>query len=93
MNKMKLSLVMSLAFSRALRRQVGGRPGRKLGWSFRRSETVKIFQFKTEIVDGLNELKVEFEKEYPNIKLDIQTVGGGADYGRSENEICIQRCA
>lgn len=43
-------------------------------------KTVKIFQFKTEIVEGLNELKVEFEKEYPNIKLDIQTVGGGADY-------------
>lgn len=44
-------------------------------------KTVKIFQFKTEIVEGLNELKVEFEKEHPNIKLDIQTVGGGADYG------------
>lgn len=43
-------------------------------------KTVKIFQFKTEIVEGLNELKVEFENEYPNIKLDIQTVGGGADY-------------
>ncbi|WP_438351323.1 ABC transporter substrate-binding protein [Paenibacillus sp. FA6] len=46
-------------------------------------KTVTIFQFKTEIVEGLNELKVEFEKEYPNIKLDIQTVGGGADYGAS----------
>lgn len=44
-------------------------------------KTVKIFQFKTEIVEGLNELAVEFNKEYPNIKLDIQTVGGGADYG------------
>ncbi|GIO42892.1 ABC transporter substrate-binding protein [Paenibacillus apis] len=44
------------------------------------TKTVKIFQFKTEIVEGLNELKVEFEKEYPDIKLDIQTVGGGADY-------------
>lgn len=44
-------------------------------------KTVKIFQFKTEIVEGLNELKTEFEKEHPNIKLDIQTVGGGADYG------------
>ncbi|MGF7045654.1 raffinose/stachyose/melibiose transport system substrate-binding protein [Paenibacillus sp. DS2015] len=46
-------------------------------------KTVTIFQFKTEIVQGLNELKVEFEKEYPNIKLDIQTVGGGADYAAS----------
>ncbi len=46
-------------------------------------KTVTIFQFKTEIVEGLNELKVEFEKEHPNIKLDIQTVGGGADYAAS----------
>ncbi|AZK46317.1 ABC transporter substrate-binding protein [Paenibacillus lentus] len=46
-------------------------------------KTVTIFQFKTEIVEGLNELKVEFEKEYPDIKLDIQTVGGGADYAAS----------
>jgi raffinose/stachyose/melibiose transport system substrate-binding protein len=44
-------------------------------------KTVKIFQFKTEIVEGLNELKVQFEDQHPNIKLDIQTVGGGADYG------------
>ncbi len=42
-------------------------------------KTVKILQLKTEIVEGLNELKVEFEKEHPNIKLEIQTVGG--DYG------------
>ncbi|MFB5673785.1 ABC transporter substrate-binding protein [Paenibacillus terreus] len=49
----------------------GDKPGQK---------TVTIFQFKTEIVEGLNELKVEFEKEHPDIKLDIQTVGGGADY-------------
>ncbi|WP_053373694.1 ABC transporter substrate-binding protein [Paenibacillus sp. FJAT-27812] len=47
------------------------------------TKTVTIFQFKTEIVEGLNELAVEFNKEYPNIKLDIQTVGGGADYGAS----------
>lgn len=47
-------------------------------------KTVTIFQFKTEIVEGLNELKVEFENEYPNIKLDIQTVGGGADYDAAQ---------
>ena len=44
-------------------------------------KTVKIFQFKVEIAEALNRLKAEFEKEHPNIKLDIQTVGGGADYG------------
>lgn len=54
--------------------------GESQGSGKQEQKTVTIFQFKTEIVEGLNELKVEFEKEYPNIKLDIQTVGGGADY-------------
>ena len=84
MNKMKLSLVMLLAFSMLLAACGGKSEGSQGGSSDGASgevKTVKIFQFKTEIVDGLNELKVEFEKEYPNIKLDIQTVGGGADYG------------
>lgn len=84
MNKMKLSLVMLLAFSLLLA-ACGGKSEEGQGGSSNGAsgevKTVKIFQFKTEIVDGLNELKVEFEKEYPNIKLDIQTVGGGADYG------------
>lgn len=84
MNKMKLSLVMLLAFSMLLA-ACGGKSEEGQGGSTKGAsgdvKTVKIFQFKTEIVDGLNELKVEFEKEYPNIKLDIQTVGGGADYG------------
>src|SRR5690606_33251536 len=57
-----------------------GSAGSSEGSGKQEQKTVTIFQFKTEIVEGLNELKVEFEKEYPNIKLDIQTVGGGADY-------------
>lgn len=36
-----------------------GSAGNKSG----ETKTVKIFQFKTEIVEGLNELKVEFEKK------------------------------
>lgn len=45
------------------------------------TKTLKIFQFKVEIAEALNRLKAEYEKEHPGIKLDIQTVGGGADYG------------
>ncbi|AJY75846.1 ABC transporter substrate-binding protein [Paenibacillus beijingensis] len=43
--------------------------------------TIKIFQFKVEIAEAMNRLKAEYEKEHPNVKLEIETVGGGADYG------------
>ncbi|MGG4035546.1 ABC transporter substrate-binding protein [Paenibacillus cisolokensis] len=43
--------------------------------------TIKIFQFKVEIAEALERLKEEYEKENPNVKLEIETVGGGADYG------------
>ncbi|MEC0179210.1 ABC transporter substrate-binding protein [Paenibacillus favisporus] len=46
-------------------------------------KTIHIFQFKVEIADALNKLKAEYEQSHPGIKLDIQTVGGGSDYGAS----------
>lgn len=47
------------------------------------TKTVHIYQFKVEIADALASLKTEFEKEHPDIKLEIQSVGGGTDYGAS----------
>jgi len=44
------------------------------------TKTVTVFQFKTEIVEGLHELARAFEEEHPNIKIDVQTVGGSGDY-------------
>lgn len=46
-------------------------------------KVLHIFQFKVEIAEAMEGLKAEFEKEHPDIKLDIQTVGGGSDYGAS----------
>lgn len=43
--------------------------------------TIRMFQFKVEIAEALNRLKDEYEKTHPNVKLEIETVGGGADYG------------
>ncbi len=43
--------------------------------------TLNFFQFKVEIADQLQEMINEFEKEHPNIKVKLETVGGGADYG------------
>ncbi|CAG7650404.1 hypothetical protein PAESOLCIP111_06071 [Paenibacillus solanacearum] len=43
--------------------------------------TLKIFQYKVEISEAFNRLKDEYEKSHPGVKLQIETVGGGADYG------------
>lgn len=43
--------------------------------------TLNFFQFKVEIADQLAEMIKEFEAEHPNIKIKLETVGGGADYG------------
>ncbi|MFX0558897.1 extracellular solute-binding protein [Tepidibacillus infernus] len=43
--------------------------------------TLSIFQFKVEIAEDLEQLAKEYEKENPNVKVNVQTVGGGADYG------------
>ncbi len=43
--------------------------------------TLNIFQFKVEIAEDLEQLAKEYEKENPNVTVNVQTVGGGADYG------------
>lgn len=42
---------------------------------------VDIFQFKVEIVDALNDAIAKYEASHPNVKINLQTVGGGDDYG------------
>jgi raffinose/stachyose/melibiose transport system substrate-binding protein len=43
--------------------------------------TLKMFQFKVEIAQQLSALIAEYHKENPNVTIQIETVGGGADYG------------
>lgn len=43
--------------------------------------TLNMFQFKVEIAEPLQAMIDEFEKEHPNIKVKLESVGGGADYG------------
>ncbi|NMO97235.1 ABC transporter substrate-binding protein [Paenibacillus lemnae] len=83
MKNFRLTLALLLVCSMFLSAcgSSGGSEGENGNAASGEKKKVTVFQFKTEIVDGLNELKVEFEKEYPDIQLDIQTVGGGADYG------------
>lgn len=42
--------------------------------------TLKILQYKVEIIEPLAELAKEYEKLHPNVKIEIETAGGGIDY-------------
>ena len=42
---------------------------------------VDIFQFKVEIVEALEEAVKLYEEKNPNVEINLQTVGGGDDYG------------
>ena len=48
-----------------------------------KKETVEvdIFQFKVEVAKALEEAAKVYEEEKGNVKINIQTVGGGDDYG------------
>lgn len=43
--------------------------------------TVDIFQFKVEFKDQFEELAKKYEEEHPDVKINVETVGGGSDYG------------
>lgn len=43
--------------------------------------TVDIFQFKVEAKDALEKAAKEYSAKHPEVKFNIQTVGGGEDYG------------
>jgi len=42
---------------------------------------VDIFQFKVEIAEQFDELSQIYMESHPNIEINIETVGGGDDYG------------
>ena len=43
--------------------------------------TVDIFQFKVEFKDQFEALAKQYEEANPDVKINIETVGGGSDYG------------
>lgn len=43
--------------------------------------TIDVFQFKVEIAQQLEEAARAYEAQNENVKINIQTVGGGDDYG------------
>ena len=46
---------------------------------------VDIFQFKVEAKDALEKAAKVYEEKNPNVDINIETVGGGNDYGAALN--------
>lgn len=55
--------------------------GSQPGGDGKKNVTIKMFQFKVEIAEQLAKLAKEYESANPGVKIQIDTVGGGADYG------------
>ncbi|MFC3768582.1 ABC transporter substrate-binding protein [Paenibacillus sp. GCM10012303] len=55
--------------------------GGEAGGDGKKNVTIKMFQFKVEIAEQLAKLAKEYESANPGVKIQIDTVGGGADYG------------
>lgn len=62
--------MVSVLFANGQQEQINGQEKIKL----------EIFQFKVEIIEQLDALIKDFELEHPEIDVEIETVGGGADY-------------
>ncbi len=75
------ALLASVAAGCGTAKDTAPKQGAGTGAGAQKEVTVKIFQFKVEIAEQLNKLKAEYEKAHPGVKLQIETVGGGADYG------------
>lgn len=45
--------------------------------------TVNVFQFKVEFKQQFEEMAKKYMADHPNVKINIETVGGGNDYGQA----------
>ncbi|SET10524.1 raffinose/stachyose/melibiose transport system substrate-binding protein [Natronincola peptidivorans] len=84
--KLKRKLVLSIAVMLVLSTLLlaacsSNQQGAAGGEEGQEQVEVDVFQFKVEIVKELDEAARAYEAENPNVKINIQTVGGGDDYG------------
>ncbi|WP_409345318.1 ABC transporter substrate-binding protein [Paenibacillus sp. MBLB4367] len=72
-----LSLAVGCANKEDVKTEAGGESAKPAD---KQNVTIKMFQFKVEIADQLQKLVTEYEKQ-TGVKIQVETVGGGADYG------------
>lgn len=74
-------MAMSVAAGCAKKEEAPSTGGTEGNAGAAKNVTLKMFQFKVEIAEPLAKLAAEYEKANPGVKIQIDTVGGGADYG------------
>ena len=80
--KKLLSTILVSALLTGLMAGCGSSTGTNDSGSKSGGKTVKVFQLKVEINDALQQLAKKYEQE-KGVKVEITSVGGGADYGAS----------
>nr|WP_284641305.1 ABC transporter substrate-binding protein [Paenibacillus chinjuensis] len=74
-------MALTLAAGCAKKEETPNAGGAAGGAAGGKNVTLKMFQFKVEIAEPLAKLVAEYEKQNPGVKIQIETVGGGSDYG------------
>ena len=49
--------------------------------------TVKMFHLKVEIKDALDEYAAQYSAATPGVTVEVETLGGGADYGGDRKSV------
>jgi raffinose/stachyose/melibiose transport system substrate-binding protein len=75
------AMALTLAAGCAKKEEAPNTGGAAGGAAGGKNVTLKMFQFKVEIAEPLAKLVAEYEKQNPGVKIQIETVGGGSDYG------------
>ncbi|MCY6372676.1 ABC transporter substrate-binding protein [Clostridium ganghwense] len=79
--KKLLALACALALTGGIMAGCGKTGGDTAKDSGEQKVTVDIFQFKVEAKDALEKATKEYMNDHKNVTINLQTVGGGDDYG------------
>lgn len=81
MRKVKLSVFMSVLFVAIT--LAGCATSNDEATGGENQVTIDVFQYKVELKDQIEEIAEKYEEENPGVHVNVQTLGGGSNYGQS----------